>query len=194
MWGRVQNALWRYWHSEETLMMKKKQQFCCRNVEEWIFKCSQSCEWIALVLLIAEPSSSWWRDPKKMNFEHHFKKWTLIWSQRNLIGFNNSFTHRISDLFPPHSPQWQKPICQCMKTNTEYPMWRWVIGSEAQFALTLGLRITDYCWHINADLYRFAAIPCRECTYMERFAQIDAFRYRCLFSFPRNDWVFLLCF
>lgn len=61
----------------------------------------------------------------------------------------------------------------------------------AQFALTLGLRITDYGLHINADLYRFAAITCRECAYMERFVQLDAFWYRCFLFLGMTE---CLCF
>lgn len=147
--------------------LKNSEKFPCCNLE----KCDHS--WLAIqkqamacmnssgstgsrvVLLVAEPSSSWWGDPMKMNFEHIEKQMDigLVTAQFKLCLIIHAPTRCLTPPHP-HSPQWQKPICQCMKTNTEFHMWRWVIGTAASFSLTLGLRITDYCMYIKAEQIR----------------------------------------
>lgn len=89
-----------------------------------------------------------------------------------------------------------------MKTNTEFLMWRWVIGSLAWFSLTLvpqNYRLL-YAYKYTADwidLCRFGSITRRKCAYGRVFVQIDAvccvyLGYICSFLFlGMNEY---LCF
>lgn len=89
-----------------------------------------------------------------------------------------------------------------MKTNTEFLMWRWVIGSLAWFSLTLVPQNSRLLYSYKyiadwMDLCRFGSITCRNCAYGRVSVQIDAvwcvyLGYICLFLFLRK--IECLCF
>lgn len=66
---------------------------------------------------------------------------------------HNALGKTMTSLCISPTPQWQKPTCQCMKTNTEFLMWRWVVnlldmihfGIQCSFLSIMWLQVCVLC-------------------------------------------------